>query len=77
MNFGTNILSQSTKIMQNYVSWILIASFFIISIKTEDFIKILLMRLKDGTIHPTMMKMIKDHFQLVKLKKQLASLKMN
>ena len=77
MNFGTNILSQSTKIMQNYVSWILIALFFIISIKTEDFIKILLMRLKDDTIHPTMMKMIKDHFQLVKLKKQLASLKMN
>ena len=63
--------------MQHYVSWILIALLFIISIKTEDFIKILLMRLIDGTMHPAMTKIIKDRFQLVKIKKQLASLKMN
>ena len=42
---------------------------FIINVKTEDFTKILLMMLKDRSIHPTMMKMIKGHFQLVKIKK--------
>ena len=42
---------------------------FAINIFTETFLKILAMMLKDGLIHLTMMKMIKDHFQLVKIKK--------
>ena len=42
---------------------------FVINIFTETFLKILAMMLKDGLIHLTMMKMIKDHFQLVKKKK--------
>ena len=42
---------------------------FVINIFTETFLKILAMMLKDGLIHLTMMKMIKDHFQLVKIKK--------
>ena len=36
---------------------------FVIHIEIEDFYKILPMMLKDGLIHLTMMKMIKDHFQ--------------
>ena len=37
---------------------------FVIYIETEDFyIKILLMMLKDGLIRPTMIRMMKDHFQ--------------
>ena len=35
---------------------------FVIYIKTEDFLKIFLMMLRDGLIHLTMMKMIKDRF---------------
>ena len=36
---------------------------FIIHNITEDFLVIFLMMLKDGFIHLTKMKMIKDHFQ--------------
>ena len=36
---------------------------FIINIKTEDFLKIFLMMLKDGLMHLTIIKMIKDLFQ--------------
>ena len=36
---------------------------FIIHIKTEDFIKKLLMVLKNGLTHLTMMKVIKERFQ--------------
>ena len=36
---------------------------FIIHNITEDFLVIFLMMLKDGLIHLTKMKMIKDHFQ--------------
>ena len=36
---------------------------FIIHIKTEDFMKTLLMMLKNGLTHQTMIKMTKDHFQ--------------
>ena len=42
---------------------------FIILIITEDFLQIFLMMLKDGLIHLTMMKMIKDFFQQVKIQK--------
>ena len=73
--FCTNILSQSTKIMENYVTWILIALLLVLKLKI--FIKILLMMWKDGMTHLNMMKMIKGRFQLVKIKKQLATLRMN
>ena len=36
---------------------------FIIHIKTESFMKILVMMLKIGLAHQTIVKMIKDHFQ--------------
>ena len=36
---------------------------FVIYIKTEDFLKIFPMMLRDGLIHLTMIKMIKDLFQ--------------
>ena len=36
---------------------------FIIFIKTEFFLKIFIIMLKDGLIRPTMIKMIKDFFQ--------------
>ena len=36
---------------------------FVINIFTEDFFKTLTMMLKDGLIHLTMMRMIKDHFK--------------
>ena len=42
---------------------------FIIHIKTEDFIKKLLMVLKNGLTHLTMMKVIKERFQQVKTRK--------
>ena len=38
---------------------------FVINIFTKTFLKILTMMLKDGLIHLTMMRMIKDHFQWV------------
>ena len=37
----------------------------VINIFTEDFLKTLTMMFKDGLIHLTVMKMIKDHFQWV------------
>ena len=36
---------------------------FIINVKTEVFLKIFLMMLRDGLIHLTMIKMIKNRFQ--------------
>ena len=36
---------------------------FVIHIFTEDFLKTLIMMLKDGLIHLTMVKTIKDHFK--------------
>ena len=36
---------------------------FIINVKTEVFLKIFLMMLRDGLIHLTMIKMIKSRFQ--------------
>ena len=35
----------------------------VIHIETEDFTKILLMMLKDGLTHLTMIRMMMDHFQ--------------
>ena len=50
---------------------------FVIHIITEDFTKTLLMMLKNGLIHLTMMSKIKDLFQYVRTKKQQVFLKMN
>ena len=60
-------LNQSTKTMQNYAKWILIALLLIFLLR--NFLKILAMMLKDGLKHLTMIKMIKDHFQWVLIKK--------
>ena len=61
MNFGTVILYQSIKTEQNHVIQILIALLF--TLKPNIFLKIFLMMLRDGLIHLTMIKMIKDRFQ--------------
>ena len=61
MNVGMIILSQSMEAKQNYVIRILIALLFILKLKI--FTKILQMLLKDGLIHLTIMRMMKDHFQ--------------
>ena len=60
-------LNQSTKTMQNYAAWILIALLLIFLLR--NFLKILAMMLKDSLKHLTMIKMIKDHFQWVLIKK--------
>ena len=54
-------LNQNIKTKQNYVKQILTTLLFIL--KLEIFMKTFLMMLKDGLIHLTMMKVIKDRFQ--------------
>ena len=75
MNFGMITLNQNIETEQNYITWILTA-LLAIHIKTEDFVKILLMMLKNSLSYLTMMNMIKDHFQQVRaidlLKDELA-----
>ena len=61
MNFGTVILYQSIKTEQNHIIQILIALLF--TLKPNIFLKIFPMMLRDGLIHLTMIKMIKDRFQ--------------
>ena len=51
----------SIEIMQNYVIQILIVLLF--TLKLKIFLKIFLMTLKNGLIHLTIIKMIKDLFQ--------------
>ena len=67
MNFDIITLNQNMEIMQDYAIWILVALLF--KLKLKIFIKILQMMLMNGLIHLSMMKMIKGHFQLVKIKK--------
>ena len=62
MNFGMITLNQSIEMEQNYVTDMDTDS-FAIYIKTEIFIKTLLMMLKNGLIHLLSIKMIKDFFQ--------------
>ena len=71
-DFGTIILTQSMETKQNYDT-----DSFIINIKTEYFLKLFLIVLRDGLIRPIMIKMIKDLFQKVRIKKYLVFLKMN
>ena len=54
-------VNQSTKRKQNYSTQILITLLSIFLLKT--FLRILIMMLKDGLIHLTMIRMIKDHFK--------------
>ena len=65
--FWYDIFNQRMKIKQNYVTLILTVVLFILKLKI--FTKTLLMMLNDGLIHLTMIKIIKDHFQQVKIKK--------
>ena len=60
-DFGMVTLNQNIKTKQNYVTPILTALLFILKLKI--FMKTLLMMLKNGLTHLTMMKMTKDHFQ--------------
>ena len=55
------ILDKSMETEQNFVTQILIALLF--TLKPKIFLKIFLMMLRDGLIHLTMIKMIKDLFQ--------------
>ena len=71
-DFGTIILTQSMETKQNYDT-----NSFIINIKTEYFLKLFLIVLRDGLIRLIMIKMIKDLFQKVRIKKYLVFLKMN
>ena len=57
MNFVMIMLNQRTKRKQNYDTWILIALLLTFSLKT--FFRILIMMLKDGLIHLTMIRMTK------------------
>ena len=57
-DFGTIVLTQSMETKQNYDT-----DSFIINIKTEYFLKLFLIVLRDGLIRLIMIKMIKDLFQ--------------
>ena len=50
---------------------------FVIHVTNEDFLQILLVMFEDGLIHLTFIKMIKDCFQQVRIKKYEVFLKMN
>ena len=67
MNFGMIQLNQIIKTKQNCLAQILAALLFILKLKI--FTKILLMMLKDGLIHLTMTRMMKDRFQQARIKK--------
>ena len=61
MSFGMITLNQNMEIEQNYVTLTLTVFLFILKLKI--FTKTLLVMLKDDSIHLTMMKIMKDHFQ--------------
>ena len=58
MNFGTNILTQSIETKQNYAIQNLIV--LSLTLKLKIFLKIFPMMLRDGLVHLTMIKTIKD-----------------
>ena len=62
MSFGMIILNQNIKKMQNYAKLILTASLF--TLKPKIFVKVLQMMLKNCLTHQTILKMIKDCFQM-------------
>ena len=61
MNFGMSILDQSMETRQDDALQILIV--LLLTLKPNIFLKIFPMMLRDGLIHLTMIKMIKDLFQ--------------
>ena len=60
-------INRNIKTKQNYVTQILTALLFIVKLKI--FTKTLLMMLKNGLTHVTMVNVIKDRFQYLKTKK--------
>ena len=60
MNFGIIILDRS---METAKLCYADTDSFVVHIITEDFLEIFLVMLKDGLIHLTMLKMIKELFQ--------------
>ena len=60
-DFWYDYLNQSTMTKQNYTTWTMIVLLLIFLLKT--FLRILAMILKDGLIHLTMIRMIKNHFK--------------
>ena len=60
MNFGIIILDRS---METTKLCYADTDSFVVHIITEDFLEIFLVMLKDGLIHLTMLKMIKELFQ--------------
>ena len=63
MNFSMIMLNQNIKTMLSYATWIQIVLLFILKLKI--FTKVLQMMLKNGFTHETIVKMVKDHFQMV------------
>ena len=61
INFGMIISAQSMETRQNYAIQILIV--LLLTLKLKIFLKTFPIMLRDGLIHLTMIKMIKDHFQ--------------
>ena len=75
MNYDMTILTQRMQTEQNFVTQVLIALLFTLELKI--FLKMFPMMSRDGLIHLTMTKMIKDLFQQVRIKKYPVFLKMN
>ena len=73
--FVWTILGQSMDTRQNCAIQIRIALLF--TLKQKIFLKMFLMMLRDGLIHLTTMKMTKDRFQYVRIKKYQVFLKMS
>ena len=75
MYFGTILLNKDIKTELNYATWILTPFLFILNMNM--FTKALVMMLKNGLAHLTMMKMLKDPFQWVRTRKKMFILKMS
>ena len=74
MSFGMIILIKSMETRQNYAIQLLIV--LLLTLKLKVFLRIFLMMLGKGLIRLTMIKMIKNLFQYVKIKKYQVFLKM-
>ena len=68
-------LNQGKETGQNFITQILIVLLF--TLKPKIFLKIFPMMLRDGLIHLTMIKIIKNRFQYERIKKYQVFLKMN
>ena len=61
MKFGMTILYQSMETRQN--SALILLLVLLLTLKPKNFLKIFPMMLRDGLIHLTMIRMIKEFFQ--------------